>query len=66
MKKYIEYRDYESNSTKSNATEFIDTFIERNADRAEALKTLVSYIAERPSVEKLGKEYFSQNSSLTH
>lgn len=61
-KKYLEYKDYENNSTKSNATEFIDTFIERNADRAEELKTLVSYIAERPSVEKLGKHgLFSQS-----
>lgn len=60
-KKYLEYKDYENNSTKSNATEFIDTFIERNADRAEELKALVSYIAERPSVEKLGKHgLFSQ------
>lgn len=61
-KKYLEYKDYENNSTKSNATEFIDTFIERNADRAEELKALVSYIAERPSVEKLGKHgLFSQS-----
>lgn len=60
-KKYLEYKDYENNSSKSNATEFIDTFIERNADRAEELKALVSYIAERPSVEKLGKHgLFSQ------
>lgn len=59
--KYIEYTDYKNDSTKSNATEFIDTFIERNADRAEELKALVSYIAERPSVEKLGKHgLFSQ------
>lgn len=61
-KKYLEYKDYEHNPTKSNATEFIDTFIERNADRAEELKALVSYIAERPSVEKLGKHgLFSQS-----
>ena len=61
-KKYLEYKDYENSSTKSNATEFIDTFIERNADRTEQLKALVSYIAERPSVEKLGKHgLFSQN-----
>ena len=60
-KKYLEYKDYEYSSTKSNATEFIDTFIERNADRVEELKALVSYIAERPSVEKLGKHgLFSQ------
>mgnify|MGYP000763146590 CR=1 FL=1 len=37
-------------------------FIERNADRTEELKVLVSYIAERPSVEKLGKHgLFSQS-----
>lgn len=60
-KKHLEYKDYKSKPTKSNATEFIDTFIERNADRAEKLKALVSYIAERPSVEKLGKHgLFSQ------
>ena len=55
------YWDYENNSTKANATEFIDTFIERNADRAEELNALVTYIAERPGVEKLGKHgLFSQ------
>ncbi len=60
-KKYIEYADYKNNSTKANATEFIDTFIERNADRAEELNALVTYIAERPGVEKLGKHgLFSQ------
>ena len=60
-KKYIEFVDYENKSTKTNATEFIDTFIERNADRTEELKALVSYIAERPGVEKLGKHgLFSQ------
>ncbi len=60
-KKYLEYKDYENNSSKSNVTEFIDTFIERNADRAEELNALVIYIAERPGVEKLGKHgLFSQ------
>lgn len=62
MKKYLEYKDFENHSTKANALEFIDTFIERNADRAEELKALVLYIAERPSVEKLGKHgLFSQS-----
>lgn len=61
-KKYLEYKDYENSSTKSNATEFIDTFIERNADKAEELKALVSYIAERPGVERLCKHgLFSQS-----
>ncbi len=57
----LEYKDYEKESTKSNATEFIDTFIEQNADRVDGIKKLVSYIAERPSVEKSGRHgLFSQ------
>lgn len=44
------------------ATEFIDAFIERNADRIDNIKKLVSYMGERPGVEKLGKHgLFSQN-----
>lgn len=50
----FEYQDYENNPTKQNATEFIDAFIERNADRVEEMDKLVKYMAERPSVEKLG------------
>ncbi len=53
-KDYGEYHDYESSPTKSNASEFIDAFIERNADRIGELDKLVSYMAERPGVEKLG------------
>ena len=60
-KKYIEFVDYESKPTKSNATEFIDAFIEQNADRTEELKALVSYIGERTGVEKTGRHgLFSQ------
>ena len=33
-KGYGEYQDFEISPTKSNATEFIDAFIERNAERA--------------------------------
>ena len=54
VKDYGEYHDYESSPTKSNASEFIDAFIERNADRIGELDKLVSYMAERPGVEKLG------------
>ena len=32
-KEYGEYQDYENSQTKSDASEFIDAFIERNADR---------------------------------
>ena len=53
-KDYGEYQDYERSPTKSNASEFIDAFIERNADRIGELDKLVSYMAERPGVEKLG------------
>ena len=42
-------------------TEFIDAFVERNSDRIGNFKKLVSYVAERPSVEKLGRHgLFSQ------
>lgn len=58
---YGEYQDYENSPTKSNASEFIDAFIERNADRVGELDKLVSYMAERPGVEKLGAHgLFSQ------
>ena len=61
VKDYGEYHDYESSPTKSNASEFIDAFIERNADRIGELDKLVSYMAERPGVEKLGPHgLFSQ------
>lgn len=60
-KDYGEYHDYESFPIKSNASEFIDAFIERNADRIGELDKLVSYMAERPGVEKLGPHgLFSQ------
>ena len=53
-KNTFEYQDYENNPTKQNATEFIDAFIERNADRTGEIDKLVTYMAERPGVEKLG------------
>jgi hypothetical protein len=60
-KDYLEYSDYEKSPTKSNASEFIDAFIERNADRIGEMDKLVSYMAERPGVEKLGPHgLFSQ------
>ena len=53
-KKYFEYQDYLDEPTKKNATEFLDAYIERNADRVNDLQKLVEYMAERPGVEKLG------------
>ena len=40
--KYLEYEDYLKETTKSNAAEFIDAFIERNADRIGDIDKLVS------------------------
>ena len=58
-KKYAEYENYNNNASKSNATDFINAVIER--DDVYRLDKLVSYIAERPGVEKLGTHgLFSQ------
>ena len=60
-KDYLEYEDYLKESSKSNATEFIDAVIERNIDRIGSIKNLVKYYAERPGVEKIGAHgLFSQ------
>ena len=53
-KKYLEYDDYYAMPTIENANEFLDAVAERYADRADELKGLVSYISNRPGVEKLG------------
>ena len=58
---YPEYIEYQQKKEKASASEFIDAFVERNSDRIGSFKKLVSYIAERPSVEKLGRHgLFSQ------
>ena len=53
-KRFLEYEDYDFFPTKENATEYLDAVAERYADRVGELKTLVRYISERPSVEKMG------------
>lgn len=59
---YPECVDFRQEQSRGMATEFIDAFIERNADRIDGIKKLVSYMGERPGVEKLGKHgLFSQN-----
>ena len=56
---YVEYQNYETDSTKTNATNFINAVIER--DNARRLDKLMTYIAERPGVEKIGSHgLFSQ------
>ena len=58
---YPEYIEYQQRKEKASASGFIDAFVERNSDRIGNFKKLVSYIAERPSVEKLGRHgLFSQ------
>lgn len=60
---YSEMKSYLENKTKSNVTEFLNEFLERNVDRIDGVKKLVNYYdyAERPGVEKLGKHgLFSQ------
>ena len=58
---YPEYVEYQQRKEKAFATEFIDAFVERNSDRIGNFKKLVSCIAARPSVEKLGRHgLFSQ------
>ena len=52
---------YQEQETRYTATEFLDAFIERNADRIDGVKKLVQYYGERPGVEKLGRHgLFSQ------
>ena len=53
-KKFLEYDDYYAMPTRENANEFLDAVAERYADRADELKGLVSYISNRPGVEKIG------------
>ena len=58
---YPECVDFRQKQSRGMATEFIDAFIERNADRIDGIKKLVSYMGERPGVERLGKHgLFSQ------
>lgn len=50
-----EYQDYSEKPTRRNASEFISTLIESQSDLFESREKYVSYIAERPRVEKLGR-----------
>ncbi len=58
---YPEFQKYITERSKGAATECINAFIEQNADQIQDVKKLVSCMAERPGVEKLGKHgLFSQ------
>lgn len=53
-KRYLEYEDYERESTIENAGELISTIVERNADVVGNRQSFVGYMAMRPGVEKRG------------
>ena len=58
---YPELKEFFDNPTNAKATEFLDAFYERNADKIGGVKKLMNYYAERPTVEKLGTHgLFSQ------
>lgn len=58
---YPELKMYQEQEPRYTASEFLDAFIERNADRIDGVKKLVKYYGERPGVEKLGRHgLFSQ------
>lgn len=50
-----EYADYRQNPTRRNASELIDRVLEAHSGELGGREKYVSYIAERPGVEKLGK-----------
>ena len=57
---YPEYQEFLESGTKGSANDFLNTVIQQNED-AEKIGKLVTYMAERPGVAKLGKHgLFSQ------
>ena len=57
---YPEYQEYLDSRTRRSATSFLNTVLEQEKD-AEDIGKLVTYMAERPGVVKLGKHgLFSQ------
>ena len=57
---YREYQEFLKAGTKSAANDFLNAVIQQN-EEAEKISKLVNYMAERPSVVKLGKHgLFSQ------
>ena len=49
-----EYKDFISNPTKGNATEFITRTLEENMESVADTKTYADYIATRPRAERFG------------
>ena len=65
-KDYLEYEDYLKESSKSNATEFIEAVVERNIDRLSGVKNLVKYYAasSQNRTEEGGTRYPSRAERL--
>lgn len=53
-KRYLEYEDYTASPTTQNATELINTIIERHADVIGNRQNFVGYMAKRPGAEQRG------------
>ena len=59
-KQYLEYREFIEAGTKGAANEFLNA-VQKQEEEAEKIGRLVTYMAERPGVVKLGKHgLFSQ------
>ena len=57
---YPEYQEYIKRITKGSANDFLNAVLKQE-DEAENIRKLVTYMAERPGVAKLGKHgLFSQ------
>ena len=58
---YPEFEKYMNEESKGAATELINAVIEGNSEQIKDVKKLISYMAERPGVERIGKHgLFSQ------
>lgn len=54
-KQFLEYEDYFSKPTAENASELINTIVERYADVIGNRRNFVDYVAKRPGAEKRGE-----------
>ncbi|SFC81014.1 MobP3 family relaxase [Ruminococcus albus] len=54
-KQFLEYEDYSSKPTAENASELINTIVERYADVIGNRRNFVDYVAKRPGAEKRGE-----------
>ena len=60
-KQFLEYEDYSSKPTAENASELINTIIERYADVIGNRRNFIDYVAKRPGAEKRGEHGLFNN-----